>query len=591
MLHKNNKKTNKTQNLEIDVKEKELEYEAIKEAIEKGNIDILSNFQLKNIKSTKNSTKIPKKLPEKEKEKRDEIRRLKEAEDLAQIQQKLFRQIKGRKKIEPLLKKPLYSNADVFGANIEKECEKIFPKEEKNKKIELLRSENVVIKNNKNISKNTNNINNSNIEKSNIVDRKNINKKYKINFEKSNEIDEVKDKEYLDKLDYEIKKFYLDKCEKIFRFLKDIHLCRYIDEFLKQGYDIYEEFLEIPDDFFQQMSVPFLNISQQQKFYNKLNLIKNKYKQKYSINYKINKKEIKNDFIDSKINITNDSNINNNINNNNTNKHSDKALNDLGDKNKSKYSENNLNDLNNNNNNISKNNSLLEKQNEKINAKNIIKDTSSKIEKEELMYKTSYDIDELEKQRSEEFKKAVEQWRNNKSSRPNTSYIPQDNKITSDVGMTIKTAYIPRKNNLYCWNCYKKFLKEDGITKEYSNNYELNSKYNTKNFCSLKCIKDYEKKQRSQYMCFQCRKMCNLMQGFIAFEGEKFCSAACKNKYIQEEKESLKRKKEDKKNKKENEDKNNININNGNNDNNKKDELNNENNEEEENSYDPMEDF
>jgi hypothetical protein len=63
MLHKNNKKTNKTQNLEIDVKEKELEYEAIKEAIEKGNIDILSNFQLKNIKSTKNSTKIPKKLP------------------------------------------------------------------------------------------------------------------------------------------------------------------------------------------------------------------------------------------------------------------------------------------------------------------------------------------------------------------------------------------------------------------------------------------------------------------------------------------------------------------------------------------------
>ena len=44
MLHKNNKKTNKTQNLEIEEKEKELEYEAIKEAIEKGNIDILSNL-------------------------------------------------------------------------------------------------------------------------------------------------------------------------------------------------------------------------------------------------------------------------------------------------------------------------------------------------------------------------------------------------------------------------------------------------------------------------------------------------------------------------------------------------------------------
>ena len=36
---------------------------------------------------------------------------------------------------------------DVFGNNIEKECEKVFPKEEKNKKIEMLRSENVVLKN------------------------------------------------------------------------------------------------------------------------------------------------------------------------------------------------------------------------------------------------------------------------------------------------------------------------------------------------------------------------------------------------------------------------------------------------------------
>ena len=29
--------------------------------------------------------------------------------------------------------------------------------------------------------------------------------------------------------------------EPIFNFLKDIHLCRYIDEFLKRGYDLYEE--------------------------------------------------------------------------------------------------------------------------------------------------------------------------------------------------------------------------------------------------------------------------------------------------------------------------------------------------------------
>ena len=64
-----------------------------------------------------------------------------------------------------------------------------------------------------------------------------------------NEIDEIKDKEYFDTLDKDIRNFYIEKCGQIFRFLKDIYLCRYIDEFLKQGYYIYEEFLEIPDDF------------------------------------------------------------------------------------------------------------------------------------------------------------------------------------------------------------------------------------------------------------------------------------------------------------------------------------------------------
>ena len=55
---------------------------------------------------------------------------------------------------------------DVFGNNIEKECEKVFPKEEKHKTIELLRSENVMIRNN--------NINNNNIERSNIIEKKNM---------------------------------------------------------------------------------------------------------------------------------------------------------------------------------------------------------------------------------------------------------------------------------------------------------------------------------------------------------------------------------------------------------------------------------
>ena len=79
---------------------------------------------------------------------------MKEAEDLAEIQQKLFRQVKGRRKIEPLYnKKSLYSNKDVYGDNIDKECEKILVKEErqnKNKKYELIKSHNNM-NNNENI--------------------------------------------------------------------------------------------------------------------------------------------------------------------------------------------------------------------------------------------------------------------------------------------------------------------------------------------------------------------------------------------------------------------------------------------------------
>ena len=119
----------------------------------------------------------------------------------------------------------------------------------------------------------------------------------------------------MEKLDREIKNFYIEKCGRIFNFLKDIHLCRYIDEFLKQGYDIYEEFLEIPDDFFQQMNIPFLNKSQQQKFYNKLHLIQNKYKAKNFQNKNIINQK------DNKLNYINISNNENIINNNVTNIH------------------------------------------------------------------------------------------------------------------------------------------------------------------------------------------------------------------------------------------------------------------------------
>ena len=568
MSNKIHQKNSKTKNLELDVREKELEYEAIKEAIEKGNINLLSNFNLKGMKSTKFSAKIPKKLSEKEKERRDEIRRLKEAEDLEQIQQKLFRQVKGKRKIEPLYnKKSLYANKDVYGANIEKECEKILAKDEKhnkNKKFDLIKSNNI-------------NINNS--------DNNSIKKKYKINCEKSTkEIDEEKDEEYLNNLDKDIKNFYIDKCGDIFNFLKKIHLCRFIDEFLKRGYDIYEEFIEIKDDFFKKMDKPFLNEKQQEKFYNKLNEINKNNNNKIN-GMKQNQNIITNN-INNKLNISNGKdNIINNINNNDI-KHSS-ILNT------------NLNTILEKAEKISEINIQTSPQNKNL---KIIKDTSSKISPEELMYKTSHDIDFIEQKRSEEFKKAVENWRNNNTiSRPNTSHLSINNKITSEIGININKPF-KEKPISYCWNCYKKFIKEEGVSKEYFNNFNLNEKYNMKNFCSLKCNKDYEKKQRNQFMCFECKKACNIMDGFIAFEGNKFCSNTCKNKYIEEEKEIAKnQKKKNKKNKNKNkkdkeiEQKEEENINDKNNEyeeeQNIKEDENNENDLKEEDEYDPMDDF
>ena len=515
MSNKNQQKNAKTRTLEQDVKDKELEYEAIKEAIEKGDINLLSNFKTKGMKGqSKFSAKIPKKLSEKEKEKRDEIRRLKEAEDLAQIQQKLFRQVKGRRKIEPLYnKKGLYSHKDIFASNLDKECEKILIKDEKlnkHKKNELAKSHN--------------NMNNENVI---------MKKKYKIDCDKViKETDEEKDNEYLNELDKDIKNFYIEKCGEIFNFLKEIHLCRYIDEFLKRGLDIYEEFIEIKEDFFKNMKEPFLNESQQKKFFTKLHDIKNDDKNNKQIK-QINNIHQNNEIINQN-NILNKPNGQKNIENNKDVKTS--PIDNI-----------NINQI------ISKAQKLTEidiQTSPQNKNQNIIKDTSAKISPEELMYRTSNDIEFLEQKRSEEFKKAVENWRNNNiSSRPNTSHLSMNNKITSEIGININQP-MKQKIMSYCWNCYKKFVKEEGVSKEYTNNFHLNEKYNTKNFCSLKCNKDYEKKQRSQFMCFECKKMCNLMNGFIAFEGNKFCSNNCKNKYVEEEKKSMNnQKKKNKKNK------------------------------------------
>ena len=69
-----------------------------------------------------------------------------------------------------------------------------------------------------------------------------------------------------------------------------------------------------------------------------------------------------------------------------------------------------------------------------------------------------------------------------------------NNKITSEIGININNPH-KEKVMSYCWNCYKKFIKEEGVSKEYFNNFKLNEKYNMKknkeiNLCVLN-VKKY----------------------------------------------------------------------------------------------------
>ena len=129
------KKGKKLDNLENEVKEHEMELKAIKEAFTKKNLNALNTLPIKNLPKTgRFSAKAPKRLSQKEKERRDEIRRLKEVEDLNKMQKQLFNQVKSRKKIEPIDKKLLtknnnfynIDNEDIFAINLNKDFERIF---------------------------------------------------------------------------------------------------------------------------------------------------------------------------------------------------------------------------------------------------------------------------------------------------------------------------------------------------------------------------------------------------------------------------------------------------------------------------------
>ena len=578
-MQKTTKKVKKIDNLEKEVKEHERELQAIKEAFENHNINALTTLRMHNIpKTSRLSAKPPKRLSSKEKERREDIRRWKEVEDLNKIQQSLFKQVKGRKKIEPIDKRILTANQrftnidkdDIFAINLNKECDRILGNEN-SKQFKPNKTMSTAWRKNPNMIRTTSYKKNrkSAGKKNSLYPLSAINRKIQtqnhIN-KKIKEIisgDEEKDEEFLKSLDINLKNFYMEKTKEIFDLLSEINLCRFIDAFLMEGYDLFEEFINLPRDYFDKMEKPFLNKEQQEKLYNKLSIFKNKEKS-----------------------LTQENKLEKNLS-----ERAAKTEQAFYNKNKNNVRNKIINEKLNKKNNENKKNSL-------DNGK--ASETSPNIAKDEL-FKTNIDIEELEKQRTEEFKKAVEEWRSNANKKDSAN----DNKLNKDTNKVYKESndqlsttpslMINSPNEIICcYNCFKPIKKENSIVKEYQNKSDIVLFLKNKNFCGLKCIKDYEKKIRTKYVCFQCNNTYDLYQGFVAHEGEKFCSSICKNKYIEIETMLMKnnggKNKNRKKEKNTLEEKNKENKNENVNVNNDHDEKN-EDKYYEGDDYDPMDDF
>ena len=573
----------KSDKLEKELKEQEKELEAIKEAFEKNNMNALNSLPIKNMpKSSRFSAKVPKKLSEKEKQKREELRSLKEIENLGKIQQKLFKEVNNRRKIEPIDKKILTTNQkfinidkdDLFAINLNKECDRVFGNENSkqyipNKTVTAIRKKEKSVKRNTSNRKDNKNIVKKNLEYPlSAINRRNkkIEKK-----EKNVKIltDEEKDEEFLKNLQEELKQFYIEREEEIFNFLKEIHLCRFISCFLAEGYDIFEQFIELPMDFFDKMEKPFLNKEQQEKLYNKLSIFKDNKEKKLENKQNINK----NIFSKTQPQLfRKNKNSKTNIIKTNTDKNTNSNINLNENTTKEIYNENS--------------------KNEKIEN-----GTTSMIKKEELFNVNNLDIAELERKNAEDFKKAVNEWRNNKYDNTIEDYKQLLHQQLIDVQINIdkesKESNAPVNDSsllvnspdeiICCWNCFKPIKKENSVQKDYEKQLDNSILFTNKNFCSSKCIKDYEKKKKAKFVCFQCNKIFDLYKGFVAYEGEKYCSTKCRDKYIEIENEIIKNNK--KNNKKKNEKLKKIEKIEKKEKNNDEEEYN------EEDNYDPMDDF
>jgi YHS domain-containing protein len=257
---------------------------------------------------------------------------------------------------------------------------------------------------------------------------------------------------------------------------------------------MFENFLKLPSDFFDKMEKPFLNKEQQDKLYEKLFYYHNKttiFMNNNNYNNKtiyLKKRGIFLPEIDKRLkdNITHQFNTKRVIK-------------------EYKKSNSNVN------------------INYDINKINTFRKTFTKVNP----YNPNLDKDNSDVKKEENIKPVEEDLRNiNKINDIINSNINNSQENYTQININESLYLIPHSEFVCCWNCFKSFNKENSIQKD---NEQMN--FGEKFFCSQKCLDNFEKKQKGKFVCFECNTLLDKEQGYIEYEGEKFCCQNCKNKF------------------------------------------------------------
>ena len=179
---------------------------------------------------------MPKKLSEKEKKRREEMKRLKDVENLEKIQKKLFKDRPGKNnKINPIKKQEITNYENAFL----KECREVFSKDNKSiSKASLNTTKNNEKEKEKEKEKNKNSINSSRLpsrQENKSKNNNDDNNTMRITHEKIEiecDIDAPLDEKFLKNLKDEDRDFYENQTGEVFNLLKSINLARFIEKFI-----------------------------------------------------------------------------------------------------------------------------------------------------------------------------------------------------------------------------------------------------------------------------------------------------------------------------------------------------------------------